>query len=356
MINIDKNLLKKLCLAFGPSGNEDEVRNIIIDEIKDFADDYYTDKVGNLIAFKKGEKTPEKKRLFAAHMDEVGFMITSVGDDGYLKFRSLGGIENTVMLGKQAIIGEKRLPAVFGGKPVHLLKKDEKDKVRSIDDIYLDIGVIKKDKNKKNIKEKKDEPKLDKLDEVGDFATFKSDFVEFGQDKNKIKCKAIDDRFGCYVMIEMLKSKLSYDSYFAFTICEEIGLRGAKTAANIINPDVAVIFEATTAGDIYDKTEKNKVCSLGNGAVISIMDNSAIYDKKLISLALDTAKNNNVKTQLKQAVAGGNESGAYQKSGKGVEVLAISLPTRYIHSPSCVADFGDMLECLRLAKEIEKVL
>ena len=344
--NINKTLLKKLCFAFGPSGNEDEVRDIIINEIKDFADDYYTDKVGNLIAYKKGKKTPEKKRLFAAHMDEVGFMITSVGDDGYLKFKNLGGIENTVILGKQAIVGEKRLPAVFGGKPVHLLKKDEKEKVRSIDDIYLDTGVIKKDK-----KSKKDEQKLV---EVGEFAVFNSDFVEFGN--NKIKCKAIDDRFGCYILIEMIKSKLLYDSYFAFTVCEEIGLRGAKTAGNIINPDVAVIFEATTAGDIYDKNEKNKVCSLGDGAVISIMDNTAIYDKKLINLALDIAKKNNIKTQIKQAVTGGNESGAYQKSGKGVEVLAVSLPTRYIHSPSCVADFSDMEECIRLAKEIEGII
>ena len=340
---INKDLLKKLCLAFGPSGNEDEVREIIINEIKDFADDYYTDKVGNLIAFKKGKKTPEKKRLFAAHMDEVGFMITSAGDDGYLKFKNLGGIESTVILGKPAIVGDKRFPAVFGGKPVHLLKKDEREKVRSADDIYLDIGVVKK--------EKKDSKK-NKPVEVGEFAVFNSDFLEFGQ--NKIKCKAIDDRFGCYILIEMLKSKLLYDNYFAFTICEEIGLRGAKTAANIIKPDIAVILESTTAGDIYDKKQKNKICSLGDGAVISIMDNSAIYDKRLINLALDAANKKNIKTQIKQAVAGGNDSGAYQKSEKGVEVLAISLPTRYIHSPSCVADLRDMEECLKLAVEIEK--
>ncbi|MCL1858523.1 MAG: M42 family peptidase [Oscillospiraceae bacterium] len=347
MINI--NLLEKLCLAFGPSGNEDEVRDIIINEIKDYADNYYTDKVGNLIAYKKGEKIPEKKRLFAAHMDEVGFMITSVGDDGYLKFKNLGSIESTVILGKQATVGEKRFAAVFGGKPVHSLKKEDKNKIRPADDIYLDIGVIKEDK-----KNKKDDSKISKPVEIGEFAVFKSDFVKFGQ--NKIKCKSIDDRFGCYILIEMIKSKLLYDSYFAFTICEEIGLRGAKTAGNIIQPDIAVIFEATTAGDIYDKTEKNKICSLGSGAVVSLMDNTAIYDKKLINLALDTAKKNNIKIQIKQAVAGGNESGAYQKSGKGVGVLAISLPTRYIHSPSCIADLTDMQECLKLAFEIEKIL
>ena len=347
---INKDLLKKLCIAFGPSGNEDEIRDIIIEEIKDFADEYYTDKVGNLIAFKKGQKTPDKKRLFVAHMDEVGFMITSAGDDGYLKFKTLGGIERAVILGKQAIVGEKRFPAVFGGKPVHLLKKDDKDKARSLDDMYLDIGVIKKD-NKKNKKDKKDEAKLV---ETGEFAVFKSYFIEFGE--NKVKCKAIDDRFGCYILIEMIKSKLLYDSYFAFTICEEIGLRGARTATNIVQPDVAVIFEATTAGDIYDKKQKNKVCSLGEGAVISIMDNSTVYDKKIINLALDTAKKNNIKAQIKQAVAGGNDAGAVQKSGKGVEVLAISLPTRYIHSPSCMADYGDMEECLKLAFEIEKVM
>jgi len=347
---INKDLLKKLCLAFGPSGNEEEVRDIITDEIKDFADEYYTDKVGNLIVYKKGEKTPEKKRLFVAHMDEVGFMITSVGDDGYLKFKTLGGIEKSVILSKQAIIGEKKFPAVFGGKPIHLLKKDEKDKIRSLDDMYLDIGAVKKDE-KKN---KKDKKEVKKPVETGEFVAFKSDFIEFGE--NKVKCKAIDDRFGCYILIEMIKSNLLYDGYFAFTICEEIGLRGAKTAANIVQPDKAVIFEATTAGDIYDKKEKNKVCSLGGGAVISIMDKTAVYDKKFINLAFETAKKNNIKTQIKQAVAGGNEAGAVQKSGKGVEVLAISLPTRYIHSPSCMADYGDMEECLRLAIEIERVM
>ena len=355
---INKNLLKKLCLAFGPSGNEDEVREIITNEIKDFADEYYTDKVGNLIAFKKGKKTPEKKRLFAAHMDEVGFMITSVGDDGCLKFKTLGGIENQVIFGKQATVGEKRFPAVFGGKPVHLIKKEDKEKVKSLDDIYLDTGAVKKEKDEKKKKKNAGRgipdapPDESKPVEVGEFAVFNSDFVEFGQ--NKIKSKAIDDRFGCYILIEMIKSKLLYDSYFAFTICEEIGLRGAKTAANVVQPDAAVIFEATTAGDIYDKKEKNKVCSLGQGAVISIMDYSSIYNKNLTNLALETANKNNIKAQVKQAVAGGNDSGAVQKSGKGVEVLAISLPTRYIHSPSCVADFGDMQECLRLALEIEK--
>ena len=351
---INKDLLKKLCLAFGPSGNEDEIRNIIINEIKDFADDYYTDKIGNLIAYKKGKKTPVKKRLFAAHMDEVGFMITSAGDDGYLKFKTLGGIERSVILSKQAIVGEKRFPAVFGGKPIHLLKNDERNKARSFDDMYLDIGAVKKEekKEKKSKKDEKDEKKDEKPVEVGEFAVFKSDFVEFGE--NKIKCKAIDDRFGCYILIEMLKSELLYDSYFAFTICEEIGLRGAKTAANIVQPDAAVIFEATTAGDIYDKKQKNKVCSLGNGAVISIMDNSTVYDRKFINLALETAKKNKIKAQIKQAVAGGNDAGAVQKSGKGVEVLAISLPTRYIHSSSCMADYGDMEECLRLAIEIER--
>jgi len=352
MINI--NLLKKLCLAFGPSSSEDEVRDIIIDEIKDFEDDYYTDKVGNLIVFKKGGRKPEKKRLFAAHMDEAGFMVTHVDDNGYLKFKSLGSVENTVIFGKQATVGEKKFPAIFGGKPVHLLKKDEKEKIRSLDDIYLDIGVIKKDDKKNNAGDDALVVSPDSPAETGDFAVFKSDFTEFGQ--NKIKCKALDDRFGCYILIEMIKSELSFDAYFAFTICEEIGLRGAKTAANIVQPDVAVIFEATTAGDIYDKDEKNKVCSLGGGAVISLMDNTAIYDKKLVHLALDTAKKHSIKTQIKQAVAGGNESGAYQKSGRGVEVLAISLPTRYIHSPSCVADLGDMVECLRLATEIEKVI
>ncbi|MCL2814494.1 MAG: M42 family peptidase [Oscillospiraceae bacterium] len=347
---IDINLLKKLCLAFGPSGNEDEVRDIITEEIKNSASEYYTDKVGNLIVFKKGGQPSPKKRLFAAHMDEVGFMITSAGEDGYLKFKNLGGIESTVILGKQAVVGEKRLPAVFGGKPVHLIKKEDRDKPCAAEDIYLDTGVMKKEIKKT----KQGGKKTEKPAQAGDFAVFKSDFWEFGE--NKIKCKAIDDRFGCCILIALIKSNLARDAWFAFTTCEEIGLRGAKTAANIIEPETALIFEATTAGDIYDQKEKNKICSLGGGAVISIMDNAAIYDKKLIEKALETAARNNIKTQIKQAVAGANESGAYQRSGGGAGVLAISLPARYIHSPCSVADLSDMQACMDLAVEIEKVI
>jgi endoglucanase len=379
---INKELLKKLCLAFGPSGNEDEVREIIIGEIKNKADDYYVDKVGNVIAFKKGAKTPEKKRLFAAHMDEVGFMVSSVDGDGYLKVKTVGGIENAVILGKKAVVGEKRLTAVFDGKPIHSLNATERMNERSLNNVYLDIGVRKKEEKKdeekkqdeknanaaqnsganakngqngKDDKEKKDEKKDEKKPvEIGEFAVFKSEYSEFGQ--NKVKSKAIDDRFGCYLLIEMIGSELEYDSWFAFTICEEIGLRGAATAANIIKAERAVIFEATTAGDIYDKKQKNKICSLGGGAVISVMDNSTVYNKDLVKLALETAESRNIKAQVKQAVAGGNDAGAIHKSGRGAEVLAVSLPTRYIHSPSCVADYGDMEECIRLALELEKVI
>ena len=373
---INKELLKKLCLAFGPSGNEDDVRDIIIEEIKNKADDYYVDKVGNVIAFKKGKKTPDKKRLFAAHMDEVGFMVTSVDGDGYLKVRAVGGIENAVVLGKQATVGEKRLTAVFGGKPIHLLNGNEWNNARN--NIYLDIGVRKKEeekkddnKNDKSDKDKKDgdnnnnnkpEDKKDdqKPVEIGEFAVFKSDYMEFGQ--NKVKCKAFDDRFGCYILIEMINAELEYDSWFAFTICEEIGLRGGKTAAHTVQADRAVVFEATAAGDIYNKKNefdtktKNKVCELGKGAVISYRDNSAIYEKELVDLALETAKAKNIKAQIKHLVTGGTDAGAIQRVGKGAEVLVIALPTRYIHSPSCVADYSDMEECLKLALEMEKVI
>ena len=369
-INID--LLKKLCLAFGPSGDEGEVRDIIIDEIKDYADDYFVDKVGNLIVFKKGEKTPDKKRMFAAHMDEVGFMVTSVDGDGYIKVRTVGGIDNAVILGKHATVGEKRLPAIFGGKPIHLLKGDERAKARNIDAVYLDIGVTKaekdgdkdkekeKDKGKKkkkadkdNKNNKKEEPKPV---EVGEFAVFQSEFYQFGEADNLIKSKAIDDRFGCYILIELIKSNLAFDTHFAFTICEEVGLRGALTVGNVVKPDIAVIIEATTAGDIYDKKQPNKVCSLGDGAVIPMRDNSTIHNKRLVELAFDTAAKNNIKAQPKQIIAGGTDAGAIQLSGKGVEVLGISLPTRYLHSPSVVGNINDMNECLRLAIEMEKII
>ncbi|GHU38508.1 aminopeptidase [Clostridia bacterium] len=355
---MDLALLERLCSAFGPPGCEDEVRAIIIEAITPYADEIVVDHAGNLIAFKKGANRPDKRRMFAAHMDEVGFMVTADDSDEFLKADALGGIDPAVILGKRVIVGDKRIPAVFGGKPIHLIDSEDRNKTRPLDKLYLDFGALKqeksgKDKPKKKLVDISLESKVEKLINPGDFAVFAPNFTLFGRDKSRVLSKAVDDRFGCLALIELIRSDLAYDSYFAFTTCEEIGLRGAATAVNLVKPEVAIVVETTTAGDIYNKNKQNKVCEIGRGAVISFMDNTTIYSKNLFNLAMSCSVKENIPAQTKTAVAGGNDSGIIHKSLAGVETLAVSLATRYLHSPACVADITDMESVIALLKSLE---
>lgn len=366
---MDYNLLEKLCLAFGPSGYEREVRNIITDEIKDAATEYYTDTVGNVIAFKKGKKTPDKKLVFAAHMDEVGFMVTSSEKDGYARFRSIG-VMGEVSLNKRVHImpyvseseikdkTPEKIVAVIGAKPIHLLGWDESRRARSFDRMYFDWGVSAKEE-KKNDKDKKEEdkkpedkPKKDdeKLINVGDYAVFYGEYLEFGENDVKISAKALDDRFGCTILCDMIKSELEYDTWFAFTVCEEIGLRGAYAAGHQLKADAVIVVEATTANDVFDREkELQKVCRQGDGAVLSFADSGTVYDKAFIDLAVKIAEEKEIKVQFKEAAVGGTDAAAYQRSASGAKVLGISLPARYIHSANSVGDKRDMEACRDLA-------
>ena len=320
------SLLKKLCLANGTSSDEKSVRDIILNEIKDYIDDYGIDNLNNLIVYKKGKKHPKLKVMVSAHMDEVGFIITSVTDDGLLKFSTVGGINPSVICAKHVNVGEKMIPGVIGIKPIHMLKADEKNKTVPLDDMYIDIGAKDKD---------------DALNFVnlGDFAYFKS---IFDVSDDIIRTKAIDDRAGCLVLINMIKSELEYDTVFSFVTQEEIGLRGAKVASYSINPDIAIVIEATTASDLANTPDYEKVCSINKGAVISFMDKRTIYEKELYKMAINSAKYTNVSVQEKKAVAGGNDAGAIQTARSGVRTLAISIPTRYLHSATAMISKNDL--------------
>ncbi len=329
-------MLKDLCLINGTSGDEGRVRDYIITQIKDYCE-YTVDNMGSIIAFKKGKKTPAKKISINAHMDEVGFIVTGITDDGYLRFASVGGIDSRVCLDRIVSVGENSVIGVIGDKAFHLLSSDEKDNCPGFDDLLIDIGATSKDEAEKYVT-------------LGDFAYFESDYAEFGN--GYIKAKALDDRIGCMLMIELIQNGLEYDTTFCFNVQEEVGLRGSKCTAFAVDADIAVVLESTTAADLNGVSGADRVCVLGDGPVISFMDNRTIYDRELFELGFAVAKQNDIPVQTKTAVAGGNDAGAIQTSGDGVRVMAISLPTRYIHSGASVVKSSDIDDTRRLLKEL----
>ncbi len=331
--------LKKYCDILGPSGMEDEIRNAIIDDIKDTGCEYETDPLGNLIVFKKGKKRRDKKVLLSAHMDEVGFMVKYIDDDGYVLFDSIGGIDRRVVSGRRVVFCESNIHGVVASKAIHMQTPEERGKCEAISGMHIDIGAKSREMANKHIM-------------IGDCATFVPNYVEFGE--GLIRSKALDDRFGCAVLVAMINSDLEYDTYFAFNTCEEIGCDGAKEVGHRLRPDVVIVLEATTAGDILGVPKSKCACSVGSGAVLSIMDRGAIYDKDLLETAVAIADEKKIKWQYKNVVAGGNESGAYQRAAAGACVLAISAPARYIHSESNVLSISDMQSVAELASALNE--
>ena len=331
-------MLKDLCLLNGTSGDEVRVRDYIINEIKEYST-YEVDNLGSIIAYKKGKKKPNKTVCLNAHMDEVGFIITGITSDGYLRFAPVGGIDTKVCLDRAVTVGENRINGVIADKAYHLLEEGEKDKAPSFDKLLIDIGA-------------KSETEAQSVVSLGDFAYFESDYTELGN--GYIKAKALDDRIGCMLMIELIKSELEYDTVFCFNVQEEVGLRGSKCTSFAVGADISIVLEATTAGDLDGVSGADRVCVLGNGGVVSFMDNRTIYDRELYKLAMNTASENNIPVQTKTAVAGGNDAGSIQTSGKGAKVMALSLPCRYIHSPSSVVKMSDIDNTRKLLKEILK--
>ncbi len=327
-----RNLVEKLCNLTGASGNEDKIREFIIGEIKDYAE-IKVDALGNIIAHKKG-KNPAKVRVTAdAHMDEVGIIAASVNERGFVKFKTVGGIEVPSLLSKRFVF-ENGAVGVVCVKPVHLCSGDEKKNLPDEDSLVLDIGAT----------DKRDA--LSKI-ELGETAVFMPDFSALG---DLFVSKAIDDRAGCAVLIKLLQQEAEYDFTATFSTQEEIGLRGAKVAAYNSNCEAAVIIEGTTAADIPSNEGGTRVCEVGGGVVVSFMDRSTLYDKTLYKNIRALADKNGIKNQTKTLVAGGNNAGAFHLAMGGVKTAALSLPCRYIHSSSSVASFDDLEALYKLAK------
>lgn len=333
-----KELLRELCLINSVSGDESAVRGVIENKVKDFCESCVTDNLGNLICFRKGRKTPDKKIMIAAHMDEVGFMVTYIRNDGTLCFGEVGGVDPAVVIGRQVTVGKNNINGVVGSTAVHNLSKEQREKAPDMDSLYIDIGAENKEEAEKYVK-------------LGDCVYFDSEFLELG---SRIKSKAIDDRAGCAMMIKMIQEEPEYDTYFVFNVQEEIGLRGSTVSAFSVAPDFAIVLEATTAADIDGVGGEKKVCCLGKGAVVGFMDRRTIYDKGLYSLAFDTAAELGLPCQTKTMIAGGNDAGAIHISGKGVRTIAVSVPCRYLHSPSCVIEYTDLENTYTLVRDLAR--
>lgn len=328
-------MLETLCNLNGVSGNEDMVRDFIIKNISPYSDEVTVDTMGNVVALKKGRNPTGKKIMVCAHMDEVGFIISEICDNGYLKFKSVGGIDDRILLSDKVVIGKDKIPGIIGVKAVHLQSKEARKNVIKEKDMYIDIGAKDKDDAQKYVR-------------LGDYAAFDSSYREFGT--HKIKAKALDDRIGCFAQIEAIKGEYDEDILFCFSVQEEVGLRGAKVLSHRIGADICVVLEGTNAADVPFSKEHTCVTNQGDGPSISVMDGASVSNRNLNSFIMDLALKNNITYQLKKSNAGGNDAGAIAYGGLGCETSVISLPLRYIHSPQSVADKRDIDMYIKLLK------
>lgn len=337
-------MLKKLTETMGISGRENAVRELILQEITPYCTSVRTDSMGNLIAYKKGKsgksayslfERPEREGgdgvLLSAHMDEVGFLITDITEDGYLKFDTVGGIDPSVLVSKRVIVNG--LSGVISFKAVHLTTKEEREKPVKLKDLCIDIGAKSKAEAEKHVT-------------VGDYCGFESEYIEYG--KHKVKAKALDDRAGCCILMELLKQDWECDLTCLFNVQEEVGLRGAKTAIYGLKPDYAVVVEATTCNDMTGIEEGQRVTEQGKGAAISVLDSASFANAEIVSLLVTAAQRAKVKYQKKASTRGGNDAGAIHLANGGIRTASISIPCRYIHSPVSVMDKRDYESCLAI--------
>jgi putative aminopeptidase FrvX len=328
-------MLREYTEAFGVSGCEKEIREIIRKDVENLGE-INIDKLGNLIVHRGG---PGKKVMIAAHMDEVGFIVTGIKEDGRMKFHPVGGVDSRILISKRVIFGRNKILGIIGSKPIHLQSDEERKTPLKLDSLFIDIGASTKEEVQKYIK-------------VGDYATFESQYVDMGK---FIKAKALDDRAGCAIVTEILKESFELDLYAAFTVQEEVGLRGAGTAAFSIEPEIALVVEGTTCADIA-KDEKDYVTTAGHGPAISIMDATSSANGRLLKRIIDVAEKNNIPYQLRRGKVGGNDAGKIHRTKSGCVTATISVPTRYIHSPVSMINKEDYENTLKLVKLVLKSL
>ena len=335
---IDVSLLARICEAPGAPGFEKQIRQLVLTELKGLADEIRTDNMGNVIALKKG-RSSKKKTMAAAHMDEIGFIVTHIDDKGFLRFNPIGGFDPKTLTAQRVWVhGKMDILGVMGSKPVHIMAPEERGKNVAIKDYFIDTGMAKKD--------------VDKLISVGDSVTRYSDLKEMG---TCVNAKSLDNRVSVFVLLETLRAlkksrkKPAFDFYAAFTVQEEVGLRGAHVAAHEVEPDFAFGLDTTIAYDVPGSQPQERCTSLGEGAAIKLMDSSVICDYRMIAYMKEVAKRNKIKWQTEILAAGGTDTASLQRMVPGGSISgAVSIPTRHIHQSIETADKEDIAACIKL--------
>lgn len=319
-------LIRELCAASGVSGGEDEVRELIASYLPLCR--LTVDVMGNLLAENRGKG---KKILLASHMDEVGLIISQIDENGFLKFKTVGGINTEVIIGKRVYIGKNKLPGIIGLRAVHL--RHNEDEAIKEDKLYIDIGAGSK-------------KEAEEVVALGDYASFEPHFCEFGD--RLISCKALDDRAGCAALIEIMNRRYPHNICCAFTGQEEVGCRGAQAAAEYFKPELAVIIETTICADIYPSEIHNQITRVGAGPVITFMDRVATPDRAVMNSIIRAADSHKIPWQYKRSAMGGTDAGAISRAVEGIPTAIIAIPCRNLHSPSSVISLDDYENTVKL--------
>lgn len=315
-MSINVQLLKEICETAGAPGYENRIREIVLREVKPLVDEVSVDNMGNVTTIKKGKKP--KRAMVAAHMDEIGFIVTHIDDKGFLRFHTLGGFDPKTLTAQRVIVhGKKDLIGVMGSKPIHIMTDEERNKSVKITDFFIDLGIPKKE--------------VEKYITIGNPITRQRELIEMGECVN---CKSIDNRVSVFILIETLRKlkQTPYDVYGVFTVQEEVGIRGANVASHTINPDFGFGLDTTIAFDVPGAMAHEQVTELGAGTAIKIMDASTICDPRMIEFMKKTADKHKIKWQPEILKAGGTDTAGLQRMGKNGSIAgAISIPTRHIH-------------------------
>ncbi|MCY0901178.1 MAG: M42 family metallopeptidase [Firmicutes bacterium] len=329
-------LLKRLTEASGPSGFEGEVRDLIRTEAAPYADRMYTDALGSLIV-ETGLDKPGPRVLVAAHMDEVALMVVGFTANGLLRFRPIGGVDLRILVAKSVRVGKAKLYGVIGAKAVHLQEAGEREKPLALEQLFIDIGAVSEAQAKEHV-------------QAGDIAVFTTEYEEMGD--GRAKAKAFDDRVGCAVLLETMRGSFDVPVVFAFTVQEEIGLRGAGPVAYRVKPDVAFVIEGTVCNDVAQAPSHAEGTRLGAGPALSVVDRKTIVGRSMLDFLLETARAGDIPVQLRRVLGGANDAGAIHLTEMGIRSGAISVPTRYIHAPSQQISLEDYANTKRLLHSV----
>ena len=317
-MSINTTLLKTICTTPGAPGFEQKIRALVLKELEGLVDEVEIDNMGNVYAIKKGKDN--KRIMVAAHMDEIGFIVTHIDDNGFIRFHTLGGFDPKTLTAQRVLVhGKEDLIGVMASKPIHVMTAEERNKVAKIKDYFIDTGLPAEE--------------VRKLVTIGDSITREREFIEMGPCVNG---KSLDNRLAVFILLETLRNlkgkEIPFDLYGVFTVQEEVGIRGANVSALRINPDFGFGLDTTIAFDLPGASEHEKITKLGEGTAIKIMDASTICDYRMVKYMKQTADKHAIKWQPEILTAGGTDTAGIQRMTAGGSIAgAVSIPTRHLH-------------------------